>query len=154
MPNLVVKYLVTSRATVKIVVKEAQSMTVARVIRYNGFGVLEFGNSDSEGAPICGTFVAMIRKPRCGFRDVASVEMVVQVRGQAGALWTISDRWGPLLNDLLASYARSERQCGMHMGEHNRIAAVGCVERGASKKFALSGRPVVDVARSSSWPIG
>ena len=67
MPNLAVNYLVTSRATVKIVVKEPQSMTVARVIRYNGFGVLETGTSDSEGAPICATFVAMIRKPRYCF---------------------------------------------------------------------------------------
>ena len=64
MPNLAVKYLVTSRAAVKIVVKELQSMTVARVIRYNGFGIPEIGTSDSEGAPICGTFVAMIRRSR------------------------------------------------------------------------------------------
>lgn len=70
MPNLAVKYLVPSRAKVKIVVKEAQSMTVARAIRYNGFGVLEIGTSDSEGAPTSGTFVAMIRKPRfCFGRD-------------------------------------------------------------------------------------
>ena len=67
MPNLAVKCLVTSRAAVKIVVKEPQSMIVARVIRDNGFGVLETGTSDNKGEPISGTFVAMIWKPRCCF---------------------------------------------------------------------------------------
>ena len=67
MPNLAVKCLVTSRAAVKIVVKEPQSMTVARVIRYNGLAVLETGTSDNEGEPVSETFVAMIWKPRCCF---------------------------------------------------------------------------------------
>ena len=51
----------------KIVVKEPQSMTVARVIRYNGFGVLETGTGDNKGEPISETSVAMIWKPRCCF---------------------------------------------------------------------------------------
>ena len=66
MPNFAVKYLVASRAVVKIVVKELQRMTVARVIPYNGLGMPEFG-TDSEGAPNCGTFGAMIRRPQYRF---------------------------------------------------------------------------------------
>lgn len=67
MPNFAVKCLVTSRAAAKIVVKELQSMTVARVILNNGLGMPEFGTKSSEGAPICETSVAMIRKPRYRF---------------------------------------------------------------------------------------
>ena len=67
MPNFAVKYLVTSRAIVKIVVKELQRMTVARVIPYNGLGMLGFCTTDGEGAPNCGTLVAMIWKPRYCF---------------------------------------------------------------------------------------
>ena len=69
MPNLAVKCLVTSRAAVKIVVKELQSMTVARVIRYNGLSVLETGNNDNEGEPLSAMFVAMIWEPRYCFRS-------------------------------------------------------------------------------------
>ena len=67
MPNFAVKCFVASRAAVKIVVKELQRMTVARVIPYNGLGMPEFGTTDTEGAPNCGTPVAMIRKPRYRF---------------------------------------------------------------------------------------
>lgn len=67
MPYFAVKYLVTSRAAVNIVVNELQIMTVARVIPYNGLGMPEFGTADSEGAPNCGPFVAMLWKPRYRF---------------------------------------------------------------------------------------
>ncbi len=95
MPNLAVKYLVMSRAAVKIVVKEPQSMTVASVIRYNGFGVLETGTSDSEGAPICGAFDAMIRKPRLCFCSDGGESQ----RTSWGVYGLSQTRWGPLLNN-------------------------------------------------------
>ena len=81
----------------KIVVKELQRMTVARVIPYNGLGMLEFGTTDSEGVPICGTVVAMIRK------DIAFVVTMGEIRGQAGVYEPSQTRWEPLLNKRLAS---------------------------------------------------
>ena len=69
-------------------------MTVARVIPYNGLGMPEFGTTDSEGALICGTLVAMIRKPRYFF-----VATMGEVGVKLGHYDPFQTRREPLLNN-------------------------------------------------------